>query len=588
MGEYEKIAEVEAFMEKLNYFRKPYNRRDSTDTTWVRDKGLAGDRIVKEALDGKGDIGMLMNKVTTFICFDIDTPGKDEGAAEGSGEARNDEGDEPESTDGGECRGSSVLEGRDDGVGLLKADKGDGGSAIPESGNVREVESESDAGGEDGGDRLSDNGGEGNQATVDEWSGWRESGIDGEEVKWRGTWAAIEAMPRAPVVTRVKKEFRRELGEELKEAVRALCECFNEVPSLVRRSPHGCHVYWCFETAELWYRLRPKLAAVRQVSLAVFADRGIGKNIQVLPTLTVPLRIPRKDRLIETASLEPIDVPADSETFWRSLRVYPLEGLIKEEVLETGSKAARRPRLRKPAASTGGTKAVGAVENGDMMSLHPRNRAEAEELLMPFSEGQTNGQLIKMVEGGKREGLTLDDVTQWILGWETRSSAAGYAGDLFDNRGKLEARIAANYRASTATAAGATRFIELWNRKRDEYERNEEAAERAIEALDRMTQQPKQSRKAVRRFLADIEAWERIIDDAAADATSELDETTRRNRARGVYPLPYELLRVMYSGCDRIWKDVQTAGIVAKDEGSDGQYVPDIGRPQYYQITIAR
>jgi hypothetical protein len=420
MGEYEKIAEVEAFMEKFNYFRKPYNRRDSTDATWVRDKGLAGDRIVKEALDGKGDIGLLMNKVTTFICFDIDTPGKDEAAAGGDvvgGAPRNDEGDEPESSDGGEDRGDNVLEGGNDGEGLLKADNGDGGSAIPESGNVREIEIESDAGGEGDGDRVSDNGGEGNQATVDEWSGWRESGIDGEEGKWRGTWASIEAMPRAPVVTRAKQEFRRELGEELKGAVRALCECFNEAPSLVRRSPHGCHVYWCFETAELWYSLRPKLAAIRQVSLAVCAGRGIRKNIQVLPTLTEPLRIPRKDRILDALSLEPIDVPADGEAFWRSLRVYPLEGLIKKEALEEGGKLARRPRLRKPAASTSGTEAVGAVENGDMMSLHPRNRAEAEELLMPFSEGQTNGQLIKMVEGGKREGLSLDDVTQWILGW---------------------------------------------------------------------------------------------------------------------------------------------------------------------------
>ena len=221
-----------------------------------------------------------------------------------------------------------------------------------------------------------------------------------------------------------------------------------------------------------------------------------------------------------------------------------------------------------------------------MLSLRPKNRKEAEAMLMPFRRRETNGQLIKMVEGGKREGLSLEQVSAWILGWERKSREEGYRGNLFDNRELLRDRIAALYAASTATAAGAMRFIEFWNRKKDEYARNEEAAARALERLETVSKQPKQSRKAVLRFLADIDAWRRVVDDAAADPASELDETTRRNRARGVYPLPYELLRAMYSGCDRVWKDMQAAGIVAKAEGNGGQYVPNIGRPQYYHINI--
>ena len=71
-----------------------------------------------------------------------------------------------------------------------------------------------------------------------------------------------------------------------------------------------------------------------------------------------------------------------------------------------------------------------------------------------------------MVEGGKREGLSLEQVSAWILGWERRSKEEGYRGNLFDNRELLKDRIAALYKASTATAAGAMRFIELWNRKK--------------------------------------------------------------------------------------------------------------------------
>ena len=91
MAEYERSAEVEAFMEKFNYFRKPYNERDPTDTTWVRKHGFAGDRIVQDALDGKGDIGLLLNKKTAFICFDIDPKKEEEDA--GIGEADENGGD---------------------------------------------------------------------------------------------------------------------------------------------------------------------------------------------------------------------------------------------------------------------------------------------------------------------------------------------------------------------------------------------------------------------------------------------------------------------------------------------------------------
>jgi hypothetical protein len=303
-----------------------------------------------------------------------------------------------------------------------------------------------------------------------------------------------------------------------------------------------------------------------------------------LPTPTEPLRIPRKDRLLDPLNLEPLNVPADGEAFWRRLRAYPLEGLIKEEVLEARGKLARKPRLRKPAASTSAMEALGAVEDGDIMSLHPRNRAEAEECLMPFSEGQTNGKLIKMVEGGKREGLSLDDVTEWILGWETRSRAAGYAGDLFDDKDELRGRIETLFERSTATAAGATRFIGLWDQKKGDYGRNEELAERLLGLLEGKGPQPKQSRQAKLRFLADLDVWRRIVDDAVADPASGIDDLTIRNQARGAYPLPYELRRRMYSNQGRIWAEMEILGMVVKDDQSDGHYVPDLGRPQYYRL----
>jgi hypothetical protein len=227
------------------------------------------------------------------------------------------------------------------------------------------------------------------------------------------------------------------------------------------------------------------------------------------------------------------------------------------------------------------------IDDGDILKLRPKNHVEAEELLMPFANDRTNPQLIKMVESGKREGMSLGQVEDWIEGWEERSKAEGYIGDLFNNRNTLRARVENLYRSSTATAAGAKRFIELWNGGNGKYQRNEKAAERALSRLEAVSKQPKQSQRAMLRFFADIDVWRRVIDDAVANPASGIDETTRRNRVKGAYPLPYALLRAMYSKCDRVWKDMQAAGIVVKAEGIGGQYVPNIGRPQYYHINIS-
>jgi|GEM_PF-3250998 hypothetical protein len=651
MAKYEKIAEVEAFMEKFNYFRKPYNERDPTDTTWIRKHGFAGDRIVQDALDGKGDIGLLLNKRTAFICFDIDPKKEEEDAGSGEPEENVGDGDHGETASDGASSGEA--EDGDTREDLLRADKTDGGSASAEDEGKSTVEPRNADRGVDGREGVKgpegDNDNEGSQDRqsgvgdpAKDWPGWKELGID-ENEKWRARWAAIAAMPKPPIVrTRVRLEFRRELGPELRAAVEMLLECFNEGPSLVVKSPHGAHVYWCLETEEPSFKVRPVMVKVRREWLREARERGIEDiGIEILPSTRKPLRVPRKDRLIEPGSLEPMEKPEDGEAFWRSLKRYPFEGLIKEEVLNRKAGNAKRPGPQKPKKESGersdtktgsaeleavervksgqqaadeaggvgaaggtvgtGSAGAGAGENAsdgaaeagednteemDILSLRPKNRNEAERMLMPFRNRETNPQLIKMIEGAKREGLSLEEVTVWILSWEGRSREAGYRGELFYNRELLKDRIAALYATSTATAAGASRFIELWNSRNMGYVRNDKAAERAIGELDRITLQPKQSRKAVRRFMADIEAWKRIIDDAAADPTSGLDKTTKRNRAKGVYPLPYALLRVMYSGSDRVWKDMLAAGIVVKAEGNGGQYVPNIGRPQYYHLNI--
>lgn len=527
----EAAREVATFVERFNYFRKPYNQGDSTGAAWTRNHGLAGDAVVHRAITGRGDIGLLLNKRPRFICFDVDLPGK--------------VGDAPEPAEVDE--------------------EGEGGSEeLVEHAEPAEREAWDKKGPFPEDPR--------------EWSGWTELGFgEGQE--------EFERQLRETKSPKPRRGFQQELEPETRRAVEALVECFNQRPSLVVKSPHGAHVYWCLEEEALWYQLRPKLGKVKRAWEEKRRERGLERNLEILPTPERPLRIPSLDRLLEPDGLEPMRQPADGEAFWRGLRVYRLEGLIREEVLGRVWPKEERPGLRLLEEGEGGGGKKGLSDTG-LKGRRPRNSREAEELFMPFSNGETNGQLIGMVEGGKRGGMSLEDVTEWIFSMETRSRDAGYSGDLFRNQRELRSRIEALYEASHVTEAGASRFVKLWQEQEGKYPRSREAAERMLTRLESVSPQPKQSRTAVLRFFADLDAWRRIIDDAVADPASGIDDLTRRNHSRGVYPIPYDLRRKMYSSQRRIWADVETAGIVTRDDETEGRYVPDLGRSQHYRMDM--
>ncbi len=520
--------EVAAFVERFNYFRKPYNQ--GVQGGWKMNHGLAGDAVVHRAITGHGDIGLLLNKRPRFICLDVDIPGKGE--------------DEPELVEVEEEQEGGSEE-RDEQAGPAEREAWDEKGPFP----------------------------------VDprDWSMWAEMGF--------GEWPEeFERQLRETKSPRPGRGLQQELEPETKRAVEALVECFNEKPSLVVKSSHGAHVYWCLEEEALWYQLRPKLGMVMRAWDEKKRERRIERKLEVLPMPGRPLRIPRLDRLLEPEGLSPMRRPADGEAFWRGLRVYRLEGLIKDEVLERVWPKEERPGLRLEEGEGGGGR-KGLADTG-VKGRRPRNSREAEELLMPFRNSETNGQLIGMVEGGKRGGMSLDDVTEWVLSWETRSRDAGYRGDLFRNGRELRSRIESLYAVCNVTEAGAKRFVLLWREKKGKYPKNREAAERMLERLEGVSTQPKQSRTAVLRFFADLDAWRRIIDDAATDPASGIDDLTKRNHSREVYPIPYDLRQEMYSRQRRIWAHVQAAGIVTRDDETEGRYVPDLGRSQHYRMDL--
>ena len=94
--------------------------------------------------------------------------------------------------------------------------------------------------------------------------------------------------------------------------------------------------------------MRPIAQRVKEEAEDQYAEIGIERKIELRPSPTQALRLPRKDRLLEPGSLEPMSAPADGEAFWKGLKQYRLEEIVKENVLERGLGEHRRKPYRGP------------------------------------------------------------------------------------------------------------------------------------------------------------------------------------------------------------------------------------------------
>jgi head-tail adaptor len=598
-------AEVAAFFEKLNYLRKPIVVRNAADTEWRYWHWYAGDRIVQDVLDGKKSIGLRASYSTSMIGFDIDTPGK------------------PEENSG--IRGE---------VDAVEAETGEITSE-PKERDAEAVKREKEI-----------------QDGIAAWAGW-------DELRNMSTYfddlSEVMAAIVVPEVAMGPKKGSgtgrgRGLSLELSQAAEIVKGCFTVEPSLAVKSPHGVHLYWCLEEAKPWTQVRPIAQRVKEEAEDQYAEIGIERKIELRPSPTQALRLPRKDRLLEPGSLEPMEEPKDGEAFWKGLKQYRLEEIVKEEVLERvlgehRRKPYRGPKRRKKkgpdeemteeekeelraratgnwegsgtgaqegaegpvehdandGTSNGGSGGSSAGRDGDAgeggddgetehgwnrRSKKPKNKAEAEQTVMPFRNGETNRQLIAMVEAGKRASMTVAEIVAWVNEWIDRSRAEGDTGDLGMDAGEIERRVARLFERCHVTTGNKGRWIELWDSENGKYTRDSGRAETMLGRLESVQAMATQRRPVVIRFFADIDAWKRIIDDEVKKKPGRLDALTIENQMRGVYPLPQGLLRALYGKYPEIWKACEQAGIVVKDGEKGSGYAPSIGRPQYYSIEL--
>jgi hypothetical protein len=639
-------AEVAAFFGMMNYFRQEIRVRNAADTEWKNWHWYAGDRIVLDALDGKKTIGLRASLTTSFMGFDIDVPGKIEevGAGnEGSAGGRDAE------VGAGDGRGNGGREGGRKSGDVVRDWVFDDKRTDEEREADREREEKERAG-------------------IAAWAGWDElkelSGGDrkGDYLEELGrAFAEVKDMRMPERKPTTSGAAPGELSLELRQAAEIVKGCFTVEPSLVVRSPHGCHLYWCLSEMKYWTVVKGVAQRVKEEAEDQYNEVGIERKIEVLPSPTQALRLPRKDRLLEPGSLEAMEEPKDGEAFWKGLKQYRLEEIVKENVLERElgehrRKPYRGPKRRKKkgpeeekteeekeelrervsgkwegsgtgvqegseggegagerdgrgsggsggssghgdddgedgdAGGDGGESGEGKEEGGDdggavhgwRRSKKPRSKEEVEEMVMPFRNHKTNQQLILAVEGGKRSGMTVAEIINWVKGWIERSKVEGYTGDLGNDERQLERRIDRLYARCNVNVGGKKRWVELWESENGKYARDEERAKRMMAELEGVRPLAKQSRPAVLRFMGDLDAWRRVVDDEVGRAPSRLDKLTIENQKRGAYPLPHELLQKLYSKYRVIWEDVQRVGVVVKDSDKGGKYVPNLGRVQSY------
>jgi hypothetical protein len=602
-------AEVAAFFEKLNYLRKPIVVRNATDTEWKYWHWYAGDRIVQDVLDGKKTIGLRASYSTSMIGFDIDTPGKPEENIAVGGEVDEAEAEEVASE--------------------------------PKERDAEVVKREKEI-----------------QDGIAAWAGW-------DELRNMSTYFDdLSEVMAAIVVPEVAMGPKRGSGTghggvlslELNQAAEIVKGCFTVEPSLAVKSPHGVHLYWLLIEAKPWTQVRPIAQRVKEEAEDQYAEIGIERRIELRPSPTQALRLPRKDRLLEPGSLEPMSAPANGEAFWKGLKQYRLEEIVKENVRERELGVHRRKPYRGPrrkkkeepdeemteeekeelraratgrwegsgtgenegaegpgehdasdGTSSGGSSGrgggrdgeddddsdagegeheVGETEHGWKSSKKPKNKAEAEQTVMPFRNGETNRQLIAMVEAGKRGGMTIAEIVAWVNEWIGRSRAEGYTGDLGKDAGEIERRVARLFERCHVTTGNKGRWIELWDAENEKYTRDAGLAERMLGKLESVQAMATQRRRVVIRFFADIDAWKRIIDDEVKKKPGRIDALTIENQKRGAYPLPQGLLRKLYGKYPEIWKACEVAGVVVKDGEKGRGYAPSIGQPQYYSIEL--
>jgi hypothetical protein len=206
-----------------------------------------------------------------------------------------------------------------------------------------------------------------------------------------------------------------------------------------------------------------------------------------------------------------------------------------------------------------------------------KNIEEAEAMVLPLKNGETNEVYCRMVGIYKANGLSETQAHERFLSLCARS--AGYSGALLSG---LQARIDTSYRnLKGSTAISMDSFALL---------RKEPAIAMAIEYVTEAAGVSKntRSRMALEGFLLNLVAWTRSIDRVFANRERAaywdyIYNGSRRFHQEGYYSLTFKLMKKWNSHYDRWLGELISLGILVE---SPYGYSSTGHRSKYYAFQL--
>ena len=310
-------------------------------------------------------------------------------------------------------------------------------------------------------------------------------------------------------------------------------------PSVCVESPHGIHCYYFFDSHTSWLRL---YETVR--------EHLHGIDIEILPTPTKTLRIPRVGCFLNPETLESIDPPSP-----RDIKYYPAKILFisPEQASEETGKTRR-----------------------SFDKFYQMQAKEAEHF--PLENGNTNRAVVECGIAYRMAGLTLD---QAAIRFKLRvDESTGYTGDLRDEK-RIQHRFSAIYRHKMSyipqPRVGYCYIVD----------------EIVINKLVIISPFAKQRNIPLKHFLTELFIWCNYIENLKKDPVMytymcEKYPFFRKNTRAGYYPLPSVLLRGWNWDYFSILGWLLDVGFLKPLNSSDsvrGAYSNTLHSCKYYAIT---
>ena len=343
---------------------------------------------------------------------------------------------------------------------------------------------------------------------------------------------------------------------------------FNGAPSIVAASPHGLHV---------WYFLEFPIPCQILETFVKNAVQGI--PVEIRPTASLALRIPREASLLDPGTLLPIN--RDFETVIEAAaadRVFHPAELFGSEIMPQAVRLSLRERQKR----------FGALRHSTAIK-----KAQEEYLFLP---GCTNDALNHLVPLYRAAGMDPEDTALQIAAL----LPPVYAGEL-RSYSRLLQRVKSYYRGAPDpkphvlqqhlfTSPIADTIASKWEPIQERLDDAHIRTSSRGMAPGNIEYRNSQVRASIRRLVCGILEWREFAvslydDNIERTKCNYLYPYFSKNIKEGYIPVPQSVLRRIDQNYNRHFDFLLSTGFL---ERAPYKYVPGAGICHYYRINTER